>query len=73
VSLVQHMVGPTGESLWLLWGSRLRRLIPACRERQLRDEVMSGWYPIHEYQNDLPSPQPSVRCTKGMQEKHMIH
>lgn len=72
MSLVQHMVGPTGEPLSLLWGNRLRRLIPACRERQLHDEDMSGRYPIHAYQSDLSSPQPPVRCTKDMPENIMI-
>lgn len=70
--LVQHTVGPSGESLFLLWGNRLRRLIPACRERQLHDQDMSGRYPIHVYQSDLSSSQPPVRCTKGMPENSMI-
>lgn len=53
--LDQDMAGPDGESLSLLWGSLYSLLIPETRARQLRDEDMSGRYPIHEYQCDLPS------------------
>ena len=64
--LEQNTAGPVGEPLTTLWGTRPVRLIPACRARQLRDEDMSGRYPIHVYQNDLPSLQPPVFCSKGM-------
>lgn len=53
--LDQDTAGPVGEPLRLLWGTRPCRLIPATRARQLRDEDMSGRYPIHAYQSDLPS------------------
>lgn len=53
--LDQDTAGPLGESLSLLWGTRPRRLIPATRARQLRDEDMSGRHPIHVYQSDLAS------------------
>lgn len=46
-------------------GTRPVRLIPATRARQLRDEDMSGRYPIHVYQSDLPSQQPPVFCSQG--------
>ena len=69
--LDQNTVGPVGEPLSLLWGTRSTRLIPACRARQLRDEDMSGRYPIHVYQSDLPSHQPSVFCSKGMHEQRL--
>lgn len=64
--LDQDTAGPVGEPLRLLWGTRLVRLIPATRARQLRDGDMSGRYPIHVYQNDLPSQQPPVFCSKCM-------
>jgi hypothetical protein len=64
--LDQDMAGPVGEPLSLLWGPRYVRLIPATRARQLRDEDMSGRYPTHVYQSDLPSQQPSVFCSKCM-------
>jgi len=63
--LDQNTVGPVAEPLALLWGTRPVRLIPARRARQLRDEDMSGRYPIHASQSDLPSLQPSVFCSKG--------
>jgi hypothetical protein len=53
--LDQDMAGPDGEPLRLLWGDRHMASIPETRERQLRDEDMSGRYPIHAYQSDLPS------------------
>lgn len=53
--LNQGMAGQVGESLSPLWGARRAGTIPAIRQRQLRDEEKSGRYPIHAYQNDLPS------------------
>jgi len=67
--LDQNTVGPVGEPLKFTWGTRRVRLIPACRARQLHDEVMSGRYPIHASQSDLPSYQLAVFCSKGMPEK----
>lgn len=63
--LDQNTVGSVGEPLEALWGTRPVRLIPATRARQLRDEDMSGRYPIHVYQSDLPSQQPPVFCSQG--------
>ena len=67
--LDQDTAGPVGEPLALLWGTRPCRLIPATRARQFRDEDMSGRYPIHVYQSDLPSQQPPVFCSKCMHQK----
>lgn len=67
--LDQNTAGPVGESLDGLWGSGPGPLIPALRARQLRDEDMSGRYPIHVYQSDLPSHQPPVFCSKGIRQR----
>ena len=65
--LDQDMASRLGESLRLLCGIRPVRMIPETRERQLRDEVKSGRYPIHAYQSDPPSQKLAVSCSKCRQ------